>query len=414
MLTVKCPQVFSTSVNNGVVFGLSLHAQWGDVNDHTISIFIDSGARWVRTDWDTEYNMRSFVKLMKDNGVKVLGILDYFSVGFRDFTLSDWAETVEEAAGCLDVDAWEVWNEPNIEQTYLGYMDGSPEHYVEMLKVAHDIIKRNSNASVVFAGLSPYGEWGDWLSRCYDLGASNYSDVQGQHLYEDAQSNIEVLRETHRITGKKIWVTEIGRPSFFPYGEQKQAIYLEENFDKLSKYDWIEKIFWYCFLDYADSAGNDPEKHYGLVRSDYSFKPSWHSFKSRSEETEEVYVVYGTKTPRGHAGSPLDVEGARIIADKVGGTVIPDTEAEAYYATADELILVGGWEASYASEHYKVAFDVGVDPDAGLLVGEGVEVSGLYVIRALTIDGKRVTVVWGLSGYDTLNASRIYVANYAL
>jgi len=264
-------------------YGLSLHASWNEINNLTVPILSSAEVDWIRTDWDMSYDMASFATLMRENEIRVLGILDHWTMGFRDdFTLEEWAEVVDDVVSQhADVDAWEVWNEPNIPLFHFGYMDGTPKHYVEMLRTAYDLIKAKSDVVVVFAGLSPYGNWSDWLSKCYELGAANFCDVQGVHVYENPEINGEVLLRTYQISNKDLWITEVGKHSLHPSTELQQAEYLEENFNaiaQLSKhYHHIKKVFWYCFLDYRYATGN-AEYCFGLVRSDYSPKPSYFSF----------------------------------------------------------------------------------------------------------------------------------------
>jgi hypothetical protein len=144
------------------------------------------------------------------------------------------------------VSAWEIWNEPNNPAFYLGYLDGTPEHYFDMLKVAYNSIKSTSNSSVVSAGLSPNdtfnGGWKTWLSKLQDLGSKNYSDIQGIHLYYDlASTNLEKLNST-KAYGMPVWITEIGRPSNSEnHTQEEQATYLSNNLDLLGSNS--EKVF---------------------------------------------------------------------------------------------------------------------------------------------------------------------------
>jgi len=140
--------------------------------------------------------------------------------------------------------AWEIWNEPNNPSFYLGYMDGTPEHYFDLLKVAYTTIKATSNTPVVSAGLSPNYDWQTWLNDLQSLGSKNYSDIQGLHLYYDlAPTNLEKANSV-KAYGQPIWITEIGRPSNTEnYSPEEQANYLVDNLDLLAPN--IEKVFWY-------------------------------------------------------------------------------------------------------------------------------------------------------------------------
>ena len=176
------------------------------------------------------------------------------------------------------VSAWEIWNEPNNPSFYLGYMDGTSEHYFDMLKVAYTTIKATSNSSVVSAGLSPNGDWETWLNALQDLGSKNYSDIQGIHLYYDlASTNLEKANSV-KAYGQPIWITEIGRPSSTGnYSPEDQATYLADNLDHLATN--VEKVFWY---ELKDNVGLTPSKEnfFGLITTEYAPKPSYTAFKS--------------------------------------------------------------------------------------------------------------------------------------
>jgi hypothetical protein len=167
------------------------------------------------------------------------------------------------------VDAWEIWNEPNADQFHLGYMDGNPQTYFNILRVAHEIIRTSSpNATILAAGLSPYTfSYGTWTKRLIDfsnLFPQTFFDFQGVHLYDDGETNQNILSETKEIIGKALWVTEVGQPSgpsdegFTP---QDQVSFLELNFQMLS--DMKTPIFWYQLND-ETNAESPKENHFGL------------------------------------------------------------------------------------------------------------------------------------------------------
>ena len=150
-----------------------------------------------------------------------------------------------------------------------------------MLSEAYRIVKEETNSLVIFGGVSTSNSsWWEWLQECYHLGASNFCDYQGLHTYNDSTNNIRDVRRAREITGKQIWVTEIGRPSSpSPYTEKGQADYLKENFEKLNSIrDVCPLIFWYEFIDSPN--GNNPENYFGLVRTDMTKKPSFYVFLS--------------------------------------------------------------------------------------------------------------------------------------
>jgi O-glycosyl hydrolase len=268
---------FRESIKSHRQIGINIHLSDFEKNPQKIvDLLLASKTKWVRTDWIIDH-MTDFMNAMKSNGINVLAIIDNNTLQ-TSFTLPEWKSVVENilnTSEAKNVDAWEIWNEPNVPDFNLGYMDGQPSHYFQMLKLAYTTIKNQSSSPVIFAGLSPYGEWLNWVKDVYDLGAESYFDVQGVHLYDELPINKVILQDATSLTNKSIWITEIGRQSYSPYSEEDQTMYLEQNFKELDKQ--ANAIFWY---ELVDNTGGAPEKenHFGLARNDYSFKPAFSAF----------------------------------------------------------------------------------------------------------------------------------------
>lgn len=225
--------------------------------------------------------MGFFMERMSNDGIEVLAIIDHNTLNQQNFTLKDWQGNVSAIVASDEaklVNAWEIWNEPNNPSFYLGYMDGTPEHYFDMLKVAYTTIKATLNSSVVNAGLAPNDDWETWLNDLQDLESKNYSDIQGIHLYYDLEStNLEKVNSI-KAFGMPVWITEIGRPSSTEnYSPEEQATYLAYNLDLLALN--VEKEFWY---ELKDNEGLTPSKEnfFGLITIEYTKKPSYDAFKS--------------------------------------------------------------------------------------------------------------------------------------
>jgi hypothetical protein len=215
--------------------GVCMHL--ADFNLQTESAIEDLGVMWVRIDWIIG-EMGPFMERMAADRIQVLAIIDHNTLNQQNFTLQDWQGNVSAIVASDEtklVSAWEIWNEPNNPSFYLGYMDGTPEHYFDMLKVAYTTIKSTSNAPVVSAGLSPNDDWLTWLNDLQDLGSKNYSDIQGIHLYYDlASTNLEKVNSV-KVYGQPVWITEIGRPSSTGnYSPEDQAKYVSDNLDFLA------------------------------------------------------------------------------------------------------------------------------------------------------------------------------------
>jgi hypothetical protein len=251
----------------------------------TIQLIKQLNATWIRIDWIPN-QMDSFVKTMKDNNISILAILDHNTMNTtypnQNFTRLQWQNEIQNiisTEAAKKVDAWEIWNEPNADQFYLGYMNVTPQNYSDLLKDAYQIIKATSpNATILSAGLSPNDTWMDWLKVFVNLSPQRYFDFQGVHLYDDAETNLNILSETKEIIGKDLWVTEVGKPSgpsnesFTP---QDQAYFLESNFKMLS--DIKIPIFWYQLKDEIN-ASDPKENYFGLFDAQDNPKPASEAF----------------------------------------------------------------------------------------------------------------------------------------
>ena len=119
-------------------YGVCIHIYQYEPSN-TIQLLNQINATLVRIDWIPE-EMDSFVNAMKDNNISILAILDHNTMNNEPFTRLQWQETVQEimsTEAAKKVDAWEIWNEPNAEQFFLGYINGTPQNYFDMLKDAH-------------------------------------------------------------------------------------------------------------------------------------------------------------------------------------------------------------------------------------------------------------------------------------
>ena len=247
----------------------------------TIQLLNQINATWIRIDWIPEDEEDDeFIQIMKDNNISISAILDHNTMGKPNFTRLQWQETVKEVMSteaAKKVDAWEIWNEPNANQFYMGYMTGNPQNYFDMLKDAYQIIKTTSpNATILSAGLSPSNEisyfWKDWLKDFANLSPQEFFDFQGVHLYDDPEINLDIISKTKAIINKDIWITEIGNPSgpnYEDYSLQGQASFLESNFDKLKELKI--PIFWYQLKD-ETYAFPPKETHFGLFNSQNNSK----------------------------------------------------------------------------------------------------------------------------------------------
>jgi hypothetical protein len=199
------------------------------------------------------------------------------------------------------VDAWQIWNEPNLIDENNGRID--PHGFLALLRVAYPAVKQaDPNALVVFPGLAPtslmYDDWAlddDWyLQALLEINhgeAAQYFDVLGVQAYGAGNSpdtffpgnladhpnwvdapefyfrHVEQLRAVMVNEGfadKPIWITEMGWPigrlaDVYGYGEwitpQLQAQYLTRAYQIMRlEWHWVDvAIVWHLnAAEYGD------------------------------------------------------------------------------------------------------------------------------------------------------------------
>ena len=286
--------------------GIVIHVWDQTTPNFNVTTYCDliknAGVQWVAIDATSPYSdweigrFNLLVTELRTRGIKVIGILDavtFAGVTGANLTLDLWTETVRGVLSIFGgmVDAWQIWNEPNYLPYQLGYCDGTPEHYVEMLKAVYPIIKatRAIPPPVLAGSLAPIAGIGTFTRRCWELGVANYCDIWGVHIYSPTQDWI--LNETASIiTPKPIWVTESGASSWdYELEGQAQQLAANDAYFKANEAKYrIEMVSWYCWLDYAkpgdvtNAYGNPTslEDFFGLVTVDLNQKPSYDMYKS--------------------------------------------------------------------------------------------------------------------------------------
>ena len=332
LVSIQCVETgygFEANDSN-LEYGVCVHLEQYD-ND-TIGLLVSLNVRWVRIDWIPN-EMDNFVTVMKANGIKILSILDHNTMDQQNFTLLQWQNTVEaimQTESAKKVDAWEIWNEPNMDQFYFGYMDGNPEHYFDMLKIANQTIKTNSPAAtIVAAGLSPYtssfGTWVTWLTDFSKLSPQSYFDYQGVHLYDDAVPNQYVINQTRTIMNvPDVWVTEIGQPSAPDvFSEEKQSMYLRSNFLMLQT-TTVNPVFWYQLKDESDLTP-DKENHFGL-----------YTVENKPKLSSETYNEFSSPKPK---PTPTLLPTSNPASNNQTTTTVQPTATPAASPTVPELSL---------------------------------------------------------------------------
>jgi hypothetical protein len=201
---------------------------------------------------------------------------------------------------------WEIWNEPNIVQSFAPNPD--IPLYSAMLKSAYSAIKAIDPYSVVITGgTSPAIDGpgsiapANFINGLYQNGAGNSFDAVGMHPYSspDLLSTDGPYYSSHAAIGyvnyvlsyrgqgyKKLWFTEFGastantqQPGADPTGQQsgvteaRQAEILVDGINYMRSLPNCGPIFVFDHRDFQTGSPN-VEYNYGLLRSDFSAKPA--------------------------------------------------------------------------------------------------------------------------------------------
>jgi len=227
--------------------------------------------------------------------------------------LDDYSAFAQRAATHyrrFGVEAYEIWNEPNIVNFWAPGPD--PARYTQMLKLASAAIKRaDPAATVVSAGLSPYGSYGqadaqhmnpiNFLEQMYANGAAGSMDAVGWHPYNfpyglgysssSAWSQMSATSPSARSVmtangdaAKQIWATEFGAPtgrSRTSLTEAAQAQLVTLAYTKLQAWRWAGPGFLHSYRD-RGKVGASTDDGFGLVRADWSKKPSYRAYERRA------------------------------------------------------------------------------------------------------------------------------------
>jgi beta-glucosidase/6-phospho-beta-glucosidase/beta-galactosidase len=193
------------------------------------------------------------------------------------------------------VEAWEIWNEPNFPRFWGNAPDASA--YTALLQAAYPAIKASDPDALVLGG-SLAGADTAYLQAMYAAGAQGFFDALALHPYSgtlppDACSDprwsygcgVEQVRQTMLDAGDDlpIWFTEFGWSSLEGsggVGEASQAAYLQQAAAMLAAWDYVPVAIWYNLLNTGTAASGDHEDQYGLFRHDHSPKPAADQFRA--------------------------------------------------------------------------------------------------------------------------------------
>ena len=189
------------------------------------------------------------------------------------------------------VEAVVLWNEPNNLSHWNFHLDPGWHRFAEMAKLAaHSIREVNAELPIVLGGVSACDC--DFLRTMVNLGVVEQIDVAGVHGFPLDWNHWKIdewadrVAEAREVTGKPVWVLEVGASSFG--AEEVQAFGMRRTADLLV--GRAERIHWYSLFDlppawpaetrHKEAEGSSYYRHYymGLVTSDGKRKLAYEQF----------------------------------------------------------------------------------------------------------------------------------------
>jgi hypothetical protein len=311
--------------------GTQFHGVWTSYDDTERAAVLDNlkrmGAKWVRIDlsWamlqpknGSSYDMAwgvpfvdRIIKMAHERDLKVLGMLwltpDWArpTNGPRSSPADpgDYARALAWAAKRWEgqVRSWEVWNEPNSSDFWVG---ASPQQYTRLLCAGYRAVQKSgSNAGIVFGGTVHNDV--DWIARAYDAGAKGCFDRMATHPYVGPANasptsggdndpwdfnRIGAVRRLMLSHGDRspIWLTEFGWSSHANTGkeqpwnmgvtEQQQATYTVAALKLLrERYPYVTAAF--IYNEREKETSDVHQNGYGIMRANTSPKPVYSAVK---------------------------------------------------------------------------------------------------------------------------------------
>lgn len=204
------------------------------------------------------------------------------------------------------IEAWQIWNEPNNAQFWRPRPN--LDEYVALLRQGYAGIKAaDAGATVITGGTAPEPDAGSnispvtWIKGLYSRGAKDAFDAVGHHPYafgpgvsplDDAPWNAFKQTEylygvmlAYNDGGKKIWATEAGAPTGTEgWCGMSEAAQAQSLLDYMNGWNNAYKAFTgpIMFRQVRDEGTNvaSCEQMFGMLRHDYSQKPSYAAFKA--------------------------------------------------------------------------------------------------------------------------------------
>jgi beta-xylosidase len=183
------------------------------------------------------------------------------------------------------VEAAVLWNEPNNLSHWNFKLDPDWRKFADMVKAASEAIRRvNPELTIVLGGVSSCDC--DFLRLMAIYGVMDSVDAVGVHGFPLDWNHWQLsewpdrIAEAKQVSGKPVWVTEVGVSSFG--AEEVQTFGLQRTLDLLKGH--ADRVHWYSLFDlpptwpaetrHKEAEGSSYYRHYylGLIKDDGSPK----------------------------------------------------------------------------------------------------------------------------------------------
>jgi len=201
------------------------------------------------------------------------------------------------------IEAWQIWNEPNLRQYWCGRRPNS-RRYVAMQRAVGRAIKQvDRGAHILTAGLPASRLRGAvplerYLRGMYRAGARKTFDSLAINPYaKDHRQMRNLLRSIRRLMNRNgdrrgaIWISELGWGDRglrhrFVVGARGQATRIRKSFDVIRRERRRLRLRGVVYYSWRDLPRYPPEYrnlwglHTGLLRLNGEFKPAYYAFKN--------------------------------------------------------------------------------------------------------------------------------------
>lgn len=280
----------------------------------------ETGAEWVRFDipwthvsWQPgQYDWRPYdavVDAARARGLRILGVLGTLAPHIRPpgtgwqqgptgpeqraAFVSYAREAASRYAG--RVEAWEVWNEPNLDQSWAPTPNVA--EYAALLVATSEAVRPVCGGCRIIAGgtggaqpNSPDLDTLTWFRRLYATPAPRSVDASAVHPYSDMRNGaagemslvpqIRSIMDAAGYSEQPIWGTEIGAPTGGTNSASESAAVTlmwqgNDAWVAMAPSAKTGPLFWYTLRDSDDPTR---EGHFGVMRRDGSRKPAFDEF----------------------------------------------------------------------------------------------------------------------------------------